>query len=420
VEFFSAREIPRTEDIYMFREGAPLLGIGVWKVDGFGFPFGVLFPLAVIGIVGFRKRIPGPVWLLLLLYPLAVIVIFVSSRYRVPILPVICLLSAAGITWIYELVKGKKWMSLGIVSAVLCAMAFLISLPGPFIEEKMDLRAEYQLSEGMYYNRIGNYDSAIGAFKRALELDPCYVKAEYMLGVLYSELNRNNEAEAELNKILNSPLSCFFNNTGISDNNRYIDNHTSGFNDVYSMVLADTHEILGNIMLSENRLDDAVPHYQEAIAISPPRLDVIEVLADIRLKQKNYNEALFQLKQLLSYNAENPSIYSKLGLAYKETGDTDNAITYFSKAIELEPENPSSYYSIGNIYSDKNDFKKAIEYFQAVLKISPVEPFVLYNLGLSYMKLGDNKSAESAFIKSLQIKPGNSLVMDALEKVTGK
>jgi tetratricopeptide (TPR) repeat protein len=419
VEFASSREIPRTEDIYMFRDRAPLLFAGVWKAGGFGFPFGILFPLALIGIIGFRKRIPGPALLMLVLYPLSVIVIFVSSRYRAPILPLICLLASGGITWLYEQVKEKKWKNLGISSAVILGSLFLIILPGPFIEEKMDLRAEYNIGEGMYYERINDATSAINDFKKAIELQPCFADAEFKLGSLYSDLKQYNEASEELNKVLRSSVSCFFNHTGIPENVTYIENHKSEFMRTYSIAIIDTHKLLGNIMLASNRLDDAFSHYSEAVALSPRSFDVLEVMGDIKTKQMNYKKALSLYTQALPYDPQNPTLYSKLGQIFAKTGALDDALTNFKKFVELEPGSPLGYFSLGNVYYEKNEINMAIENFKLASKMMPFEPAIYYRIGLCYMKQGDYKSAESAFMKSYELKP-DPLVLDALKKLNGK
>ena len=49
LQVVSSREIPRNLDIYLFRRWSSLLALTVWKVGRFGFPFGVLLPLAWSG-----------------------------------------------------------------------------------------------------------------------------------------------------------------------------------------------------------------------------------------------------------------------------------------------------------------------------------------------------------------------------------
>jgi len=96
LEMLSSRELPRNLDIYVFREWSYTLGALVWKVGRFGFPMGVLLPLAALGLLRERSRLPAPLPLFLLFYAGAVVVVFVSARYRTPLLPALCVPAAAG------------------------------------------------------------------------------------------------------------------------------------------------------------------------------------------------------------------------------------------------------------------------------------------------------------------------------------
>ena len=64
LRFISSREIPRNVDVYVMSNWSKLLGILAWKVGGFGFPFGVLLPLAILGAIAARREISAPFWLL--------------------------------------------------------------------------------------------------------------------------------------------------------------------------------------------------------------------------------------------------------------------------------------------------------------------------------------------------------------------
>ncbi|UCE99320.1 MAG: glycosyltransferase family 39 protein, partial [Planctomycetota bacterium] len=96
IEFLSSREIPRNIDIYFFRRWSELLSLSTWKLAGFGFPFGVILPLALLGLVSYRRQLPVPILLFLIFYPLSIILVFVAGRYRVPIIPVMSVLAGAG------------------------------------------------------------------------------------------------------------------------------------------------------------------------------------------------------------------------------------------------------------------------------------------------------------------------------------
>ena len=72
----SSRELLRTTDIYLHRNWSLLLQTTVFKIGSWGFPWGLLFPLVVVGMWQTRRQVRGPVLLVLLLYSLSLIVVF--------------------------------------------------------------------------------------------------------------------------------------------------------------------------------------------------------------------------------------------------------------------------------------------------------------------------------------------------------
>ena len=194
VEFVSSREIPRNIDIYFFRQWSTVLRATVWKFGGFGFPFGVLFPLAALGVIVGWRRLTVPVALYLVLYPLAVVVVFVSARYRAPVVPVMAIAAAAGVMWLVRAVgAGGRGKGVAVAVAVM-AVALLVSVvPGPFCQEE-DLEGEYWFLMTAAYLRNGETAAAEEALGRAIELEPDSFETRYQLGVML--LDRGEVAEA--------------------------------------------------------------------------------------------------------------------------------------------------------------------------------------------------------------------------------
>jgi len=85
-EFLSSREMPGNINVYLFRKWSSLHSILTWKTGSLGFPFGLLLPLAIIGIFFYWRKIPAPMGLFLLFYPATIILMHVEARYRMPII----------------------------------------------------------------------------------------------------------------------------------------------------------------------------------------------------------------------------------------------------------------------------------------------------------------------------------------------
>ena len=200
LQFISSRELPRNTDVYTSRKYSLLLSAMTWKLHGFGFPFAILLPLTLLGFI--RPRIPLPIVLFLILYPLAVILVFVAARYRVPVIPVMTVLAAAGFWGVIETIKMKRWLRAAAMAAIIAAVALLSSLPGPFVMETHNYEAEMYYCLGFIDRRQGRTEEAIFNLSEALRLNPRYSAAHKTLGHVLYDQGKPEEAIEHFKKTL--------------------------------------------------------------------------------------------------------------------------------------------------------------------------------------------------------------------------
>jgi 4-amino-4-deoxy-L-arabinose transferase-like glycosyltransferase len=202
VQFASSRELPRNEDMYVARKYSRLLSALTWKAGGFGFPFGILLPLALAGIVRYRKRIPAPVYGFLLLYPAAIIGVFVSGRYRIPVVPVLAIPAAAGALYLVDLVRAKRLSRAAAIAGAVCAVAAATSVAGPFAVEKFDYEAEMHTIVGFELMKQNRMDAALAELSETLRLDPASGDAHKYIGIIMGRERRHAEAAVHLRAAL--------------------------------------------------------------------------------------------------------------------------------------------------------------------------------------------------------------------------
>lgn len=198
VQFFSSREIPRAFDMYLARRYSPLLSALVFKVGKFGFPFGLLLPLAIIGILTGAKKIPAPVGLFLVLYPITVIAVFVSARYRAPLIPVLSLFAAAGLVTVVDLIRTARWARLAACTIFVVLAGFASSVAGPFAPEKYNFEAEMHYCLGYYLWENDMLDKAQQHLSKAVTLNPDYADAQSILGQTLYQKGQYQQARQHL------------------------------------------------------------------------------------------------------------------------------------------------------------------------------------------------------------------------------
>jgi tetratricopeptide (TPR) repeat protein len=171
-------EIYRNQAIYPERSSSPILAALLWKIPGLAFPFGILLPIAAVGLVIGGRRAPllaGSV----AIYALSIVAFFIAARYRVPLVPLLLVFAAEGGRWLWKEATAPQRL----FAIVGMAAAFAIANLGQGrMESRMNADAEY--SVGVRLALAGHPIEARDRFRRALELKPGYAEAWSNLGVI--------------------------------------------------------------------------------------------------------------------------------------------------------------------------------------------------------------------------------------------
>ena len=159
-----------------------------------------------------------------------------------------------------------------------------------------------------------DYDSAIGHYTKAIELNPDLVEAYTNRGGVYSKTGMYDLSIQDCNKAIamRPDLAIPYMNRGIAHN--HIGEPAQAIKDLNKAVELDPNDAvcfynLGNAHIGKGEYDRAIKEYNEAIELNPNFVGV----------------------------------YMNRGLAYKKTGETTRAITDFNKAIELNPNDADAY-----------------------------------------------------------------------------
>jgi len=291
LQFLSSREIPRNLDIYMFRQWSGVLRVSVWKVGGFGFPFGFLLPLAAVGLAVGWRRLPAPVPLFLVLYPLAVVAVFVSARYRVPVVPVVAVVAAGGVTWLFESLRAGRTKSLAVAAVVIASVLAVAVIPGPFCQEE-DLEGEHWFLVAAAELRNGDRGRAVESLRRAVELEPGYFEARYQLGSLLLELGEVGEAAVHLERAMAERPD-----------------------------FAPSYRELGTALGRLGRLDDARLHLERALALVPGDVRALNSLGALSAREGDLVTARALFERALSIDPEYDAARENLKYVLRELED---------------------------------------------------------------------------------------------------
>lgn len=253
----------------------------------------------------------------------------------------------------------------------------------------------YNLAVSYYKN--DELEKAEEQLLKVISIDNNFNDALSLLGIVYTKLNKFNEAKAVYSK-LSGPES------------------------------AEIFRQKGYIHYSLNEFDEAIKMYQKALTISPNDLMSRFLLALIYDRMGYYNEEIQQFNKILEVEPNNTRAIKGLAIAYMSAGNnveatnklvallsidpTDKntylyleklyltqlniseATNILNKFIERFPDDDEGYYLLGNIYARSGNVREAIINYQKALSINPDNAIYHYTLGVAYIENGDKNSAQ--------------------------
>ena len=131
---------------------------------------------------------------------------------------------------------------------------------------------------------------------------------------------------------------------------------------------------LGRNLLSLFRYEEALKHFNQALAKDPSEEDIPYIYSYIGSCLKDlekYSEAISILEKGAKLDNTRPDIHNMLGFCYFKLGEYQTAISHFSKTIELNPASAIDYANLGVNYRKLEKTEEAIKFFEIALALDP-------------------------------------------------
>jgi len=345
VQIVSSREIPRNVDIYLFRQWSWILGGLVWKAGPFGFPFGLLLPLALLGFFLSRRRIPLILPLAVIVYSLSIVLVFVTARYRLPVVPLLAVAAGAGIVGLARMGRSRQGKRLFAAAAFFAGAVLLATLPGPFSSEKIDYESELHCCLADTLKRAGSIDRAAEEFQKAIDID------------------REN-ADAHVN-------------------------------------LAELHFIKG-------RMEDAIESCRRALDINPDLPQALCNLAVWLKNEGSLDEAAELCRRGLKIRPHEEAFLFNLASIHADLGQQEKVREYLERVLDLEPAHAPTLFELARLHEREGRIDEAIELCQRAVDAGEPTAETMGLLGSLHLKAGEYEEAGDRFRSALELDPQNT------------
>jgi tetratricopeptide (TPR) repeat protein len=167
---------------------------------------------------------------------------------------------------------------------------------------------------------------------------------------------------------------------------------------------AEVYAKLGELLLKNERWEEAVEAYQNGIRNHPDFPFSYEKLADALLKLKRWEEAAEACGKAIEINPNCSWHYHKLGEALLQLQRWDEAVAAYEQAIQFNPDFPWSYDKLGQALMALLKWQEAVDVFCSFIKIKADFSPAYHKLGKSWKelkKLGEDGGVLVEVIKAL-------------------
>ncbi len=268
--------------------------------------------------------------------------------------------------------------------------------------EESDQNAEAQYYLGLIaldYNR--NYSKALPYLEKAVELDPSQADYHFSYGRTLGEKTQNANV---LSQTFLAPKikSAFEKSIELKPD------HLGGHIGLCRYYLYAPFVVGGSVSKALAQAEDII------------RIDAFSgymMYGEIYEYEKDEPNKTVYFKKAIDANPKRYEPYHRLGYIYLNRNEPDEAVSYFDKMVECAPNDPNSYDSRGDGYMAKNMTDEALKNYLKALSINPKFAPSVFNVALCYEKKNMKKEALDYYKQFVSSFPKDKKTSDAKDKI---
>jgi len=304
----------------------------------------LILPQAILGIV--ISLIAARRMMLLYLYlglqTVGISLFFVTARYRLTVLPVLCLFAASAAVWIVVQARHGRILRVALSAGAIALLSWSVS-PQRLALNMAELKRWDSVNTGLAYgSEVSGYARALkllGEVASSYPLDP---DSHIFYGIALRNSGRVTESLDE--------FECA--RTLASDN------------PIVLFQIGKSRRELGQDSL-------AIAAFTTAISIAPLYEDAHKHLAFTYVDMGRYAEAQREFGTALKIEPTNSSLHLNLGVTCGKMGMRREAISHFEQALEYDKANWKAMYNLAVAVCEEGDRSEARRLLRTILRHDP-------------------------------------------------
>ena len=173
----------------------------------------------------------------------------------------------------------------------------------------------------------------------------------------------------------------------------------------------------------EGKQQEAIEHYEKALAIAPGMYFARNNLASLYLENQKFGEAETEFRRVIAENQADANAYFNLANVYLLTNRLDDATSSIQEGLKRQPQSALGEFLMGSLLVKQGNAREAEERFRVALNDDP--GMANAHLALVNLYIRQNRSSEaiaelSLFLKQSPDSPFAPHARDLLRKLQPK
>jgi cellulose synthase operon protein C len=226
------------------------------------------------------------------------------------------------------------------------------------------------------YEHLGNWNGAFQVLRRAVDLAPDNMDAQFHLGKIYLGAGHPQDAKEHALLILRSNPKNIDAAILLSSSDGALGNQKEALSEARDAVSIDPNHSSAylNLALLQQKwgaYSEAEASYQKAQATDPNSVEPHMYLGGFYESQKRLDDARKQFEAAIQSAPKNPAPRTALATLYFVQGQIDQAEKVLADAKAQMPDVPDGYRMLGDFYIARNESQKALAEFSSLLASHP-------------------------------------------------
>jgi predicted O-linked N-acetylglucosamine transferase (SPINDLY family) len=165
------------------------------------------------------------------------------------------------------------------------------------------------------------------------------------------------------------------------------------------------HNIVGAICVGMGRLDEAIAHYDQAIAIAPDFIEAFNNRGNVLADLKRFDQAIADFDQAIRLKPDYADSHVNRGITLGKLKRPEEALAAFNLAISLDPRQPEAYNNRGNLLLRQYRLCDALADYDKAVALRPTYAHAFVNRGNALRMLKQPADAVASYDRAIALAP---------------